>query len=462
MEFRQGARRARLYWLGMLLSGVFANAVAAKPVSRPAEEGGIYTLSRCLRLAVRNYPKVHEAQAKLRDKYAQLDEARTAPYSEFRATSGLTFAPTVRGTSVYSPNSDATLSSNMALAWRFGIEGAIPLWTFGKITNLTSAAKHQVTVGRHEVKKERDAVKLQVRKAYYGAQLARDALHLVENAQHRVDKYLERLERSVREGEGDDIELLKVKMYRADLDARHSEAKKQERIALSGLRFLTGVRGSLEIVDEPLRRARHRLGPLAHYLAAARLFRPEVNMARAGTLARKAQVRLERARYFPDFALGVSANFVRAPEVTDQRNPFSNDPGNVTGYGFGLLLNWKLDWLPQVARVAQAEAKLEEMRATEQFALGGVGVEVEEAFEEAKDADRRLDALVRATRYARQWLLKVQQGIDIGMMDDEDIVDPAKEYALKRFAKMSATFDYNVAVAKLAQATGWDAVLGER
>jgi hypothetical protein len=43
-------------------------------------------------------------------------------------------------------------------------------------------------------------------------------------------------------------------------------------------------------------------------------------------------------------------------------------------------------------------------------------------------------------------------------MDDEDIVDPAKEYALKRFSQMSATFDYNVAFAKLAQVTGWQAV----
>jgi hypothetical protein len=50
----------------------------------------------------------------------------------------------------------------------------------------------------------------------------------------------------------------------------------------------------------------------------------------------------------------------------------------------------------------------------------------------------------------------VQQGIDVGTNDEEDIVDPAKEWALKRFAVMSATFDYNVAVGKLAQVTGWE------
>jgi hypothetical protein len=59
---------------------------------------------------------------------------------------------------------------------------------------------------------------------------------------------------------------------------------------------------------------------------------------------------------------------------------------------------------------------------------------------------------------ARRWLVQVQQGIDVGTFDDQDIVDPAKEYALKRFAQMTAMFDYNVALARLALATGWDAI----
>jgi outer membrane protein TolC len=55
----------------------------------------------------------------------------------------------------------------------------------------------------------------------------------------------------------------------------------------------------------------------------------------------------------------------------------------------------------------------------------------------------------------------VQQGIDVGTFEDEDVVQPAREYALKRFAQISAIYDYNIAVAKLAQVTGWDAVLRE-
>ncbi len=429
------------------------------PGSRPTTTPE-YTLDRCLSLAERNYPKVHEARSKLDRMRAQLREAKTAPYSQFNLDGGMIVAPTVRGTNIYSPNTDDALTSNMSLAWRVGIEGVVPLWTFGKISNLRDAAEAQTRVGQHDIKKEQNEVKLSVREAFYGAQLARDARALVQSAIRRIDKHLGSLEKKVDEGDGDDIELLKLKMYRAELVARQVQAGTQERVALAALRFLVGVdrKKAFDIPDEPLERVSHTLGPLAHYLTAARLYRPEVNMARAGVVARRAQMRLERSKYFPDLGLALRAQWAQAPEITDQVNPFVRDPANFVRYGAGLVLRWKLDFLPQAARVAQARANLEQMRATERFALGGVAVEVERAFHEARGAKRRLEAFTEATQYAKRWLIKVQQGIDIGTFDDEDIVDPAKEYALKKFARMSAVFDYNMALAKLALATGWDSV----
>ncbi len=452
--------------LFLLATGVVAaspcRAEDRQPTTAKAVRGPAYELRRCLTLAERNYPKIHEARARLAQKRAQVQQAYTQPYSDFTFTGGLGPAPTVRGTSLYSPNTDASLTSNMALAWQLGIEGAVPLWTFGKITNLWDAAEAQVKVGEHEVKKEKNAVKLAVRRAYYGTQLARDSLILLRDASSRIDKYIKRLSDRVAEGEGDDIELIKLKMYREDLVVRESEAQRHEAEALAGLRFLTGVRGSFDIPDRPLKKNPHTLAPLARYLEAARLFRPEINMARAGIAARNAQLRMERSRYYPDLALGLSAKWAKAPEVTDQQNPFVHDGGNYFHYGAALVLRWKLDFLPQAARVAQAQAQLEEVRATERFALGGVAVEVEHAYIEAQDAQKRLAAHTRALKLAKQWLIKVQQGIDVGTFEEEDIADPAKEYALKRFNQLSAIFDYNVALAKLAQATGWDAMNNER
>jgi outer membrane protein TolC len=434
------------------------DADLSDPDFTPQRTGsGGYTLQRCLEMSATNFPKVQEARAKAAKARAQLSEARAAPLNEFTMTGGLGLAPSVRGTTVYSPDSDLSLSSTMGLAWQVGFDGVIPLWTFGKLSNLADAAEAQTKVGQHEVQKAKNELQLQVRQAYYGLQLATDALYLLKSAVQRMDRHLARMEAKIEPGE-EDVELLKLKMNRAELAARESEVLKQSEIARAGLAFLIGAKQRVEIVDQPLKRLEHPLAPLARYLMAARLYRPEINMAHAGVLAREAQLRLQQSRYFPDLGLGLSAGWSQAREIDDQQNPFVRDPVNYLRYAAGLVMRWKLDFLSQSAREAQAEAELEAMRASEQFALGGVGVEVQTAFHEARDAEQRLAAYTDATRYARRWLVMVQQGIDIGTFDDEDIIEPAKEYALKRFARMQATFDYNVALSKLALATGWQAV----
>jgi outer membrane protein TolC len=428
-----------------------------RPLATAGSAAG-YTLERCIELTLRNYPRIHEARARLNYRRQQQVQSWSQPYSEFNVTGGLGLAPEVRGTVLYSPDTDAAISSRMGIGWNIGLDGVVPLYTFGKITNLWDASAAAVKVAEQDVEKEKNNIKQDVRRAYYGVQLARDAIALMNEAEKRIDKYIGSLEQKVKTGDGDEVAFYKLKINRADLTARHSEARQKEAIALTSLKFLTGVQGDLPLPEVPLVPVRRALGPLATYLSAARLHRPEINMARAGLTAREAQIRMEQAKYYPDIGLGLSARWAKAPGITDQQNPFVRDGINVVFYGAALVLRYKLDFLPNAARVAQAQAQLEELRATERYALGGVAVDVETAYREAEDAQRRLDAYAEAAAYAKKWLILVQQGIDVGTNDEEDIVDPAKEWALKRFAVMSATFDYNVAIGKLAQVTGWEAL----
>jgi outer membrane protein TolC len=287
---------------------------------------------------------------------------------------------------------------------------------------------------------------------------ARDTSLLLDEVQKHINKSLKHLAEAVEAEEADEVALLKLRMYDAELRARRSELLRQQTIAMSGLRFLTGVKTELEVIDEPLPVPRHKLAPLSYYLTVARVHRPEVNMARAGVLARQAQLEVDRAKYFPDIGALVNFNWSQAPEVTDQRNPFVRDPGNFLVFAVGIGVKWKLDFFAQSARVAQAESRLREVEATERFALGGIATEVEKAYAEAKDAETQLQVYAEAAGYARKWLVIVQQGLDVGAYEEEELVAPAKEYALKRFSEMNATFEYNVALARLAQATGWSTV----
>lgn len=446
--------------LALLLS-LPLGAAAESQYGFEASVGPEVTLKQCLDMAASNYASVNEARARISAVEAKLREARTAPFSEFSTTAGIALAPTVRGTSVFSPDTDVALSRNMGLAWQVGVQGTIPLWTFGKIESLERAAQSQVELKELELRKVQNEVRLSVRKAYFGVLFARDALALVREAETTIDKHLDKVAKAVAAEDEDEVTLFRLRMHRADLEARESEARKQEAIALSGLRFLIGAREAVRVPDVPMPEPKHRLAPLGYYLTAARLHRPEVNMAQAAIRAREAQVEIERARFYPDLGLTLSGGWSEAPEITDQLNPFANDPGNYLRYGAALGLKWKIDFLPQSARLSFAQAQLEEIRATEQFAIGGVGVEVTTAYEEARDAERRLFAYEESREYARRWLITVQQGLDIGAYEHDDVIAPAKEYALGRFNVMNATYDYHIALARLALATGWDAVAPE-
>jgi outer membrane protein TolC len=416
-----------------------------------------YDLPRILELAERNHPNIAAARERVLQARAKLDEAHFAPFSQFKLSGGVTIVPTVKGDSVFSPNTDVSLTSSLAMAWRGTLEGALPLWTFGKITNLWDAAGAGVRVQEASLEKERDAVRIDVRKAYFGLQLARDARILLKDVRKAVDDGQASLKKKLAKDEGDEVDLLKLQTYAAEIDVREAEVDKYDHQALAGLRFYTGV-AELDIPDAPLRAPKHQLGHVTRYLAAAQLYRPEVAMARAGIDARQAQVQLARAQLFPDIGLGLSVGFTSAPAVADQINPFVTDPGNYFHFAAGVVFQWNLDFLPAAARIRFAEAQLEEVRAQQRLATGGVGAEVEVAYAEVQDWQRRVDAYARAVKTAKRWLVMVQEGIDVGTTPDKDLLEPAKAYATNKFNQLQAVMELDMAMSKLALATGWDAI----
>lgn len=439
-----------------------APAAVAAEASAPVEPERIPSkyeldLPRILALADRHHPQILESRAKLGMVRAQLDEAHWAPFSQFRATGGVALVPEIRGSHIYSPNTDVSLTSSVGMAWRVGVEGVLPLWTFGKIGHLWDAAAANVKVHEAAVEKERDLVRLEVRRAFYGLQLARDAKLLLGDVRKQLDAAERALTEKVEADEADPIDLLRLQTFSSELLVREAEADRFILVALSGLRFFTGL-PELEVLDLPLVAPAHELLGVERYLEAAVKHRPELAQARAGLMAREAQVRLAEASFYPDVGVGLSAGLSAAPEIDDQLNPFVNDPGNFFRYGAAIVFQWNLDFLPRAAKLRQAEAELSGMRALSSYATGGVEAEVRTAHAEVVDWQRRVVAYTKSVQYARRWLIRVQQGIDVGTVEDKELLEPAKAYAMGRFNVLNATMELDLALAKLARATGWDAI----
>ncbi len=309
------------------------------------------------------------------------------------------------------------------------------------------------------MEKWRQAMRLDVRRAYFGLAAARDAKYVADEALDRLDHGISGIKDKLARGDTkvSDADRLRLEAFRQDVLAQSLQAPKAEAYALGALRLMTGVESGFDVVDEPLKRPERPLVAIVQYLEAARVLRPDVNMARAGVVARRALVDLGRAKLFPDLGIGLGADYMTAPGAVQQQDVWANDPYNHFYYYAAFGVRWGLDLLPQAARAKQAESQLEETRALERLALGNAAYEVEKAYADAVEAKGREEAWDKAEHIAKQWISLVQDHIDLGSEDERALLEPLKSYGSARLQHLTALMDLNVAMSSLAMASGWDA-----
>ena len=422
-----------------------------------------YTLPECLTLAERNHPNLWASRARLAFVHAQLDEAKYTPYSFWSANATTGVLPTIGGTPFYNAVPRSALSQGFGQDFQpfltFGVRGTIPIYTFGKIDSIKRAAEAQVRFNEWDLEKYRLQVRADVRRAYFGLMLARDALYIADDVRSKLNKAIENVASKLAANDTsvEEPDRLRLEIYRDELLARVAEAKKGESYAMAALRFFTGVQTAFDIPDEPLKRPETTLGPVVRYLTAARLFRPDINLARAGVAARRAQVDFARAQLYPNIGAGLGFSYSIAPSATQQNTAWIGDPFNGFGAAVAFGVEWGLDLLPKNARVNGAEAQLEEARALERYALGGVAVEVENQYATAAEAKAREENWDRAEHRAKRWISSVQDAVDLGTKDERHIVEPLRAYVFARANHIQALMDYNVALSELARVTGWEA-----
>lgn len=440
-----------------------ASAPPAPPPPLATIKPRTYTLADCLALAERNYPLLWAARARLAAVHAQLEEATYQPYSYWSANSTFGVLPQLGGTPFYNAVPRSILNQGFGANYepflQFGVRGTVPLFTFGKIDSIKHAAEAQIRYNEWDVEKNRQQLRMDVRRAFFGVMAARDALYIAsdvtEKLQHALDNVVKKLE------EGDtsveDTDRWRLEMYQDELRARVADAEKNMKFANAALRFLTGVQTAFDIPDVPLQRPEKVLGPVVRYLTAARLFRADINMARAGVQALKAKLDFARAQLYPNIGLGLGFSYGVAPSATPQNTAWIGDPYNGFGAGFAFGVEWGLDLLPKQARIGYAESQLEEARSMERHALGGVAVEVENAYAAAAEAKIREATWDRAEHRAKTWILSVQDAIDLGTKDERYLLEPLRSYVFARANHVVALMDTNLTLSELARVTGWDA-----
>ena len=128
-------------WLPLAQAQIDAEAAEAEAAAETPAEPPVMNLEAMERAAERSWPGIRAARARMRAAQAQLDEAWVSPFFQSTVTAGVSLAPEVRGSPIFSPDPQLPVSNPWQPVLGFSIEGAGPLWTFGKLPGARDAAR---------------------------------------------------------------------------------------------------------------------------------------------------------------------------------------------------------------------------------------------------------------------------------------------------------------------------------
>ena len=443
--------------LGIAPEGIAQNA--------PAEEGAptedkapgprrAHHIDEFTRAAIMRYPGLKAADADIDAAQARLDEAKLSPFFQFEGQAKFFVAPGARGTPTFSPDPQIPWANRWGPGGEVGIEGGIPIYTFGKYRAGKKAARAGIAASEQERDRTLNRVVFDVRRAYFGVQLSLDLQAMLtegkEKLRRTVDKLRERLE-------ADDPRVKQTDYFRlvaalSQIESRESEALRFEASARSALEILSGI-APAAVPECALEVVQSEIVELGEQIDRALESRPEIHQLEAAQSAKDANLTVKRSAYLPDIILALRASFARTPVITDINNPFIIDRGNYAGAFVGLVARWKLDFAGTNARVKAAKAEIASLKAKTEEAKQGIEIEVNALYEQLQDSKRRVGSWKRSEKEARKWFVSAAQGYEVGTMDAREFVDAITAYFTARSNRLMAVAEYNLSIAGLEKAT---------
>lgn len=441
-------RRSRVCCGLLLCASLTAGPELALAQIAPAQPS-VQDLAELTAVAVRRSHDLEAAKHRMAAAEARLSEAQISPFFQFTLEGGVAWVPDANGADGYTFDNPNWVKRDFGPAVQGKVRGAVPLWTFGKLSAAREAAGAGVQAATAEKTQAANRLVHDLRRAYFGLQLALDAKQMLSEGQPKLVKALERFEERMAAG---DTDAEPVDGYRladavVEVEARESEATRLERSARYALQLLTHQR-QVQVPDCPLAPVELELEPVEQYVEHAMGTRPEVRMLRAARVAKRAETEAKRAAFFPDIALALEAEASYIPGQTafEHYRPYF--------LGAAIVARWNLDLWGHKVRAERSDWEAKALQAQSNLAEQGIRLEVQTQYETVLDAERRLSAWKRGHQSARRWFVSSAQGYEVGTVTAKELIDGVTAYFKARFAHLQAIHDHNMAIAGLEVAVG--------
>lgn len=441
--------RAALVWV--TAGGLGAAPVAAAPVRLGLEQ--------CLTRALEANPGLREAGWDLRLAEAQVAEAAAGYFPTARVTSITGVAPEARGVVHETPIDTVDSKGNLGPFTRVELEFVQPLFTWGKLSAGHRAAVKGLEQKAAQRRQTRDGVIAAVKRLYGEVLLAREVTRLLGEVQRNFEKAIGIAEERLHAGKGTitQADVLKLKIGLAGIAKEVTKARAGAELARAALAREAGVSpvDDFDISDTRLAPLTANLADLDRYLADVFDRSPEWQQLLAGLAAREAQVQMEESEYYPSVFIAGGFKYGYAPNRDRQLSPFAKDDFNFLELpGAALGVHWPLSFLQTRAKVEQARAELEKLRAQRQAAESGIRLAVTKAYADAVQTGEAMEIAEGGRKASRGLLVTSVSSFELGVGEAKDLFEALIVYTRATSDYYESVNDYNGALATLTQTVG--------
>jgi len=449
-----------------LLNTTLLLALLSAPVVSIAQEP--VSLDQAIELALAHDPRIEEKEAFVRQAQGLLGEAEGSGGLRYAVDSFIAIAPDKEGG--FFEDGEKSCSGNCTLRsdgteiddgfslWT-GLTFSIikPLATFGRLDSYKDAAQNNILVKQQDVELQRDGIRLDVVRAYYGYLAAKDSRLLLEDTRKRLQSALELVHEWLDEDTGtvSQSDRYALESGLGLIDNFLAEASGIETIAMAGLKVLTGLKvDKIELEDKRLNPVALPTESLEEWTVMAIENRAEFKQVEAGLAARRALVEATRAENMPIIFAGVAGSVAATPGRDRLDHPYIYDPFNHAGASPLLGLRWQWEQGAQPARVAQAQAELEALIHKASFARNGIPFQVEEQHVMMHAKYKSVQSMRSSAKAARRWMIAAYADFEAGLEEADKILTAMQVYVLAYAEYVKVVNDYNNHVSKLKSVSG--------
>ena len=324
-----------------------------------------------------------------------------------------------------------------------------PLYNAGKVRTALKLAKE--SMGEKEAAQEvvRQQVTFKVFQAFKDLLLAEANLEVVRETQQQRLKHLEQARSRFNNGVATEIDVLRSEVNVANMEPELIRANNRVRLARAAINNLivadleapTQIEGSLEYHPWPV-------GSLEEIQRRTLELRPELQAARRQLQQARLTVSLAQA----ENKLTVDMEGQWGYSVRQLQNVFNNDFSR-----WNLTFNFKFplfDSGRKAGLIVQASARF---RAAEQRLAqlqNNIRLEVKQAYDDMQSSAKAIAAARLSVNQAEKVLAMMQANYQYGAATTLDVIDSQTALALARNSQIGATYEYEMAKARLRLASG--------